>query len=71
MVVYHRSPYEVLEFDSNNLNTMALSTKGAARESPGQRPGSVRRQDATLPDSLLALVVCPRAATKARRDGKS
>ena len=59
MVVYHRSPYEVLEFDSNNLNTMALSTKGAARESPGQRPGSVSRRDAPLPEESIYYRLTP------------
>ena len=43
LVEYHRFPYDVLEFESNNLKTMDLSTKGAAWESPG----SVRRRDAT------------------------
>ncbi len=55
MVVYHRSPYEVLEFDSNNLNTMALSTKGAARESPG----SVSRRDAPLPEEFIYYRLTP------------
>ena len=38
---------------------MDLSTKGAAWESPGQRPGSVSRRDATLPEEIIYYRLTP------------